>query len=122
MNRFLLAALLGTASLSAAEEFFEDDFSEEVEGRWERIAGEWVVENGAMVHVQDYSAGLIQSGSGGCYLDQHLTAVVTRRHHLPNAAHLPFDAGETVDQALVYVAVVHGLSFSTQYTPRGYSV
>ena len=57
MNRFLLAALLGTASLSAAEEFFEDDFSEEVEGRWERIAGEWVVENGAMVHVQDYSAG-----------------------------------------------------------------
>jgi len=48
----LFAGLMvtGTDVFSADPDVFEDDFSAEVEGRWERVAGDWRIENGKMTH------------------------------------------------------------------------
>ena len=47
---FLLISVLSAGASSAEESVFTDDFSKEVEGRWEAVNGEWVVRDGRLVH------------------------------------------------------------------------
>ena len=53
----VLFAALHASALCAGENVLTDDFSREVAGRWERVAGDWTIGDGRIVHHGDGRGG-----------------------------------------------------------------